>query len=73
MTQASDFLSSQVIDGTANQLESVPDYLNMVVDAVGYIGESENNGNEVMTFSDASVIIKIDDEASDYDREEDYR
>lgn len=73
MTHANDFLMTQVVDGTSNQLNSPTDYLDAVVECSNYIGESEKNGNEVMTFKDGSIIVRIEDEAFDYNSEEDYR
>lgn len=73
MTQASDFLDSQLVDGTSNQINDVNFYLEKVTESTGYVGETSKNGNEVMIYSDGSIIIRIDDEASEYNSIEEYR
>ena len=73
MTQASDFLNTQLVDGTSNQIDNVNIYLDEVTQAKGYNGETEKNGNEVMIFGDGSVIVRINDEGFEYADLEDYR
>lgn len=73
MTQASEFLATQTTDEAINQLNDVDAYLDAVELHCHCVGESTKNGNEVMTFTDGSVIVRIESEAFDYDTEEDYR
>ncbi len=72
MTQASNFLSTQLVDGTSNQIDDTNLYLENVTEAKGYSGETEKFGNEVMLFCDGSLIVRIDDEGFDYSDIEDY-
>lgn len=67
MTNAIDFLQTQLVDGTSNQLDDVNKYLTDVVECSTCVGESVHNGNEMMTFKDGSVLIRIEDEVFDFD------
>ena len=70
---AHNFLDLHLVNGTCNQIDDVSVYLDAVVLHSTYVGETEKNGNEVLTFQDGSVLVRIDDEAFAYNDLTEYR
>lgn len=73
MTQATNYLDAHLVEGTSNQIKNVTAYVEGADKERNCIDETSKNGNEVLIFNDESVLVRIDDEAFDYETIEDYR
>lgn len=73
MNNATEYLELHLVKGTCNQLNDVNKYIEDAENHSTCVREYSVNGNEVFTFKDGSVIVRIDDEAFTYKDIEDYR